>query len=144
MKSGFTSDERQLVRRQVRDLYDNFLSIVAENRKLSKDSINAIARGRVWSGKRALAIGLADANGGVLEAIADAKIRAGITDSYYQVVELPQRRLGFFNLPDILLSRAARFLGLTNVNQNAALKALASETGMDSPQMRLPYELTIE
>jgi len=144
MKSGFTTDERQLVRRQVRDLYDNFLSIVAENRKLSKDSVNTIARGRVWSGKRALVIGLADANGGVLEAIAEAKTRAGISDGYYQVVELPERHLGFFDLPDILLSRTARFLGLTNVGQNAALKTLAAETGMDSPQMRLPYELIIE
>jgi hypothetical protein len=91
-----------------------------------------------------LAIGLADANGGVLEAIAEAKARAGIVDSYYQVVELPERHLGFLDLPDVLLSRAARFLGLTNVGQNAALKTLAAETRMDSPQMRLPYELTIE
>jgi hypothetical protein len=57
---------------------------------------------------------------------------------------LPERHLGFLDLPDVLLSRAARFLGLTNVGQNAALKTLAAETRMDSPQMRLPYELTIE
>jgi protease-4 len=144
MKSGFTPDERLIVRRQVRDLYDNFLTIVAENRRISKDSVNTIARGRVWSGKRALTMGLADATGGVLEAIAEARSRAGIVDGYYQVVELPERRLGFFDLPDILLARAARFLGFGGASQNAALKTLAAQAGMDSPQMRLPYELTIE
>jgi protease IV len=144
MKSGFSAEERLIVRRQVRDLYDNFLTIVAANRNISKDSVDTIARGRVWSGKSALAIGLADATGGVLEAITEAKIKGGIADSYYQIVELPERRIGLFNLPEMLLSRTARFLGLTNVAQNAALKTLAAEAGLDSPQMRLPYELTIE
>ncbi len=144
MKSGFTSEERQIVRRQVRDLYDNFVSIVAENRSLSKDSVNQIARGRVWSGKHALSIGLADASGGVLDAIAEARTRAGINDDYYQVVELPQRRFSFFDLPDFFVTKVAQFLGLSGSVQSSTLKSLAAETGMDSPQMRLPYELTIE
>jgi protease IV len=144
MRSSFAPDERQIVRRHVRDLYGNFVSIVAENRKLSKDSVDTIARGRVWSGKSALTLGLADASGGVLDAIDEAKNRAGIADDYYSVVELPKRHYGLFDLPDMLLTRVADLFGLAGSGHKAILKTLAAEAASDSPQMRLPYDLTIE
>ena len=41
-----------------------------------------IAQGRVWSGSRAVMLGLADANGGLREAIAVAVSKAGIADNF--------------------------------------------------------------
>jgi protease IV len=144
MAKGFTPEEREVVKRQVNDLYGNFLTIVAQNRNLSKDSVNAIARGRVWSGNHALTIGLGDAVGGVLDAINNARIEGGISDYDYRVVEMPERRLSLLDLPDMLLSKAGGWLGLKDSEQMAALKSLALSLDSDSPQMRLPYQLTIQ
>ena len=41
-----------------------------------------LAQGRVWSGTRAVELGLADANGGLREAIAVAVDKAGIAQNY--------------------------------------------------------------
>ena len=46
-----------------------------------------ISQGRVWSGARAVSLGLADANGGLREAIAVAVDKAGIADNF-RVIEV--------------------------------------------------------
>ena len=46
------------------------------------DNVLEIAQGRVWSGTRAVALGLADANGGLREAISIAINKAGIADNF--------------------------------------------------------------
>ena len=48
---------------------------------MSKKQVNEIARGRVWTGRDALKIGLVDKLGGLREAIAYAKKNAGIKDA---------------------------------------------------------------
>ena len=143
-KSGFSPEEREIVRRQMRDLYGNFVAIVAENRGLSEDSVDTIARGRVWSGKTALEIGLADREGDILDAIAEATAQAGIKDDDYEIVELPGRRMSFFNLPDIFMAALTRVFSSDSNGNVEALKLLQNITGDVAPQMRLPYELIIE
>lgn len=54
---------------------------------MSVDSTKVIAQGRVWTGKRAIEIGLVDELGGLDEAIAIAVEKAGLTD--YKTVEYP-------------------------------------------------------
>jgi protease-4 len=58
------------------ELYGTFLSRVAEGRRLSRDEVERVAQGRVWSGARAQQIGLVDRLGGPLEALAEARTRA--------------------------------------------------------------------
>ena len=76
---GFTPDERNLVRRDMETVYDVFLRRVEAGRKLSRAELAKVAQGRIWSGTRALALGLVDAHGGPLEAIREARSRAGLT-----------------------------------------------------------------
>ena len=75
---GFTPDERNLVRRDMESVYDVFLRRVEAGRKLTRADLGSIAQGRIWSGVRALALGLIDAHGGPLEAIREARSRAGL------------------------------------------------------------------
>ncbi len=75
---GFTPDERNLVRRDMESVYDVFLRRVEAGRGLTRASLAGIAQGRIWSGVRALALGLIDAHGGPLEAIREARSRAGL------------------------------------------------------------------
>ena len=62
--------------------YRDFIGGVAEARGRSVDEIDAVARGRVWSGVQAKERGLVDKLGGLEQAIVAAAGRAGLGDDY--------------------------------------------------------------
>jgi protease-4 len=59
-------------------VYDDFTSKVAEGRGMEKDAVLEIAKGRIWTGKDALEIGLVDELGGFDEAYRAAREAAGL------------------------------------------------------------------
>jgi protease-4 len=70
---AWTPEERADQERAARDVYDLFLQTVADGRKsrgLTREKVDAIGRGHVWSGAQALANGLVDKLGGLTDAIA--------------------------------------------------------------------------
>ncbi|MGA9334161.1 MAG: signal peptide peptidase SppA [Rudaea sp.] len=70
--------------------YQDFIGHVAAARHKTKEEIDAIARGRVWSGEQALQRGLVDQLGGLTDAIAAAAQTANLGDRYRVVyVEKP-------------------------------------------------------
>jgi len=75
---SFTPDERSAVRGEMEALYELFLERVAEGRSMTRDEVNRVAQGRIWSGRRAESLGLVDGLGGPLEALAEVRRRAGI------------------------------------------------------------------
>jgi len=84
-----TPQELALVQKSVDRIYDQFLTRVADSRKLPKAKVAEIAQGRVWSGKQAKAIGLVDEMGGLEAAIQDAAKRAKLGEKW-QLAEYPQ------------------------------------------------------
>ena len=64
--------------RQVDRIYEDFVQIVAEGRGMDREAVHAVAQGRVWSGRDALAAGLVDALGGYPVALAEARDLAGL------------------------------------------------------------------
>lgn len=78
----------ELMQRNVEEFYTVFVSRVAKGRGLSYDFVDSIARGRVWTGRDALKLGLVDALGGLEDAIGIAADSAGI--SKYKVVDYPE------------------------------------------------------
>jgi protease-4 len=72
--------ERAALRADLRAVYELFLERVAAGRGTTREAVDAVARGRVWSGRRALAEGLVDALGGPLEALAEARRRCGLAE----------------------------------------------------------------
>ena len=82
-----TDLERNTLLRSVDKVYETFTSKVSNGRNLPMEKVLDIAQGRVWSGARAVELGLADANGGLREAIAVAVDKAGIAENY-QVKEV--------------------------------------------------------
>lgn len=73
-----TPDELAIIQRSVDEVYEQFLGVVAQGRKMEHDAVHAIAQGRVWSGSRARKIGLVDRFGGLRDAIAEAARLAGL------------------------------------------------------------------
>ncbi|MEB3223625.1 MAG: signal peptide peptidase SppA [Candidatus Sericytochromatia bacterium] len=83
---ALTEAETTLLREQARHTYGQFLERVAKGRRMATTRVDEIAQGRVWSGVRALDIGLVDKFGGLEVAIADAQAQAGL-DPRRSVVE---------------------------------------------------------
>lgn len=65
--------------------YERFLGIVADSRGMTRDEVDAVAQGRVWTGSQALERGLVDQLGGYDDAIAAAAERAGLEEGAYSV-----------------------------------------------------------
>lgn len=63
-------------------IYDQFISKVAESRKLPKEKVEEIAQGRVWSGAAALKLGLVDELGGLKDAVRCAARLAKVENDF--------------------------------------------------------------
>ncbi|MFN9582664.1 MAG: signal peptide peptidase SppA [Bacteroidota bacterium] len=83
-------DERAIIQKMIDRIYDDFITKVAEGRKITKEQVDEIAQGRVWTGKDALAIHLVDTLGGLNTALAIAAKEAKITG--YRTVSLPVQK----------------------------------------------------
>lgn len=64
-------------------IYDQFITKVADSRKMSKEAVQEIAQGRVWSGQEALKLGLVDQIGGLDAAERYAAKLAKVGNDYY-------------------------------------------------------------
>ncbi len=90
----FTADERQRVREMIHETYAVFLDRVSASRNLTREDVDAIGGGRVWTGRQALAHGLIDELGGLGRAIDRARELAGLGGrSRVRVVGPPRRDL---------------------------------------------------
>jgi protease IV len=79
-RRGFSEDERARFAATVDAFYDDFVAKVAAGRGRSVAEIEAVARGRVWTGRDALDAGLVDELGGLRDAIRIARERANLPE----------------------------------------------------------------
>jgi protease-4 len=82
----FREDEKALFQAYIERGYDLFVTRCAEGRGMTKEEINAIGQGRVWTGEQAKEIGLVDELGGIESAVESAAALAGLTD--YRIVNV--------------------------------------------------------
>jgi protease-4 len=93
----FTPEERKELKREILWIYDQFLAKAAEGRNLSKEEVDKIGKGRVWTGIQAKERGLVDEIGGLSRALELAKELAGIpADRSVKLVIWPQK-VSFFS-----------------------------------------------
>jgi protease IV len=76
--SPFSESEREAVQKLLNEIYDQFVTKAAKGRKMEKDALEKLARGRIYSGTAAVKIGLVDELGTLDDAIAAAKKLAGL------------------------------------------------------------------
>lgn len=81
------NEEGQIIQESVEDFYYLFLGRVAKGRDMDTAAVHKIAQGRVWTGQKALEIGLIDAHGDLDRAISAAANLADIEK--YRVAEYP-------------------------------------------------------
>ncbi len=84
----FTPDAREATEAVVADIFQMFVAMVEERRKMSHDDVTRLADGRVYTGRQALANGLIDAIGGESEA------RQWLQEAKKVSADLPIRDVG--------------------------------------------------
>ncbi|TXI44599.1 MAG: signal peptide peptidase SppA, partial [Mycobacterium sp.] len=90
LNAPFTPEQHALVEAEADLFYADFVQRVAEARNLSVEAVDAVARGRVWTGEDALGHGLVDELGGLRTAVRRAKILAGLdVDAEVELVGYP-------------------------------------------------------
>ena len=140
----FNEDERSLLQMMITEGYDTFVSRCAEGRHMTKEAIEKIAEGRVWTGETAKKLGLVDELGGIDKALDIAVAKAGIEG--YTVVSYPAKQDFFSSLLDtkptnyvesqLLKSKLGEFY-----QQFGLLKNLQEQSMI---QARIPFELNIK
>jgi protease-4 len=88
--------EKQRILAWMEEVYDLFTEHVAAERELDVERVREIAQGRIWSGRDALEIGLIDRLGGIDEAFALAKEKAGLDPARKYPLEIYPRPRSFF------------------------------------------------
>ncbi len=111
----YTDDEREELRRKVAQYYDVFLTRVAIGRRLDKATVDRAGQGQVFTGTQAVANRLVDELGGLRQALAFARARAGLPETS-PVEELPP--------PDSSVLGA--LLGLEGVREPVGVKLPAA------------------
>jgi protease-4 len=102
-----TVAERAIIQKGVDRIYMEFVSKVAQGRKLSEAQVDSIAQGRVWAATDAKKIGLVDEFGGLAKAIEIAKKKAKIDDC--RLVNFPEMKDPFMTLIEDLSGQANLF-----------------------------------
>lgn len=75
-----TPKEREIFEKLVDESYQQFVSVIAQGRKLPREKVLEIADGRVYSGQQAKALGLIDDFGTLEDAMSYAAEKSGLTD----------------------------------------------------------------
>jgi protease-4 len=141
----FTPEERNLMQSYIERGYETFVGRCADGRKISVDSIKAIAEGRVWTGEDALKIGLVDELGNLQNAIEIAAKNVNLQN--YRTVSYPEKQPLFARIMQGLSGEQAKaniarqYIGNENYNLVKKLKNLEDQSFM---QARMEYDIVIK
>lgn len=87
----------------VDNIYDVFVKRVAEGRKLAPGKVEEIARGRIWTGKQAVELGLVDELGGLDVALDYSAKQINLASRFdAEIVPLPRAKTPFDRLFELL------------------------------------------
>jgi protease-4 len=132
-----TDLERGNLQSWVESFYDQFIDRVAEARGLSREQVDAVAQGRVWTGAQALERRLVDHLGSFEDAIRSAKRRAGLPEDAR--VDLEDEIDAEVDLQDFAAPSGLSSLPMTR----RALRALQLLGEPGTVRAALPYDLEV-
>ena len=139
----FSESEAERINAMLDNVYDAFITRVAQGRGMERGEVEKIAKGRVWSGRRAVEIGLADEIGGLNEALDFAAQSAGLKsrrDMRIEILPRPQTPLErLMNLLGAQVSMGGMPSGVAAILQK--LEPLAAELRIiEHPADYMVYE----
>ncbi|MEH8020825.1 MULTISPECIES: signal peptide peptidase SppA [Rheinheimera] len=84
---GLNDKAKDLFQLMIERGYTEFLTLVSENRNMTITQVDAVAQGRVWTGQKALELGLVDKLGSFDDAIKAAAEKAGLSNYDIKVMQ---------------------------------------------------------
>ncbi|MGD0582233.1 MAG: signal peptide peptidase SppA [Bacteroidales bacterium] len=137
-----SSYEREVMQKSIEKTYSEFVARVATGRKMNEKSVDSIGQGRVWTGLRALKIGLVDSIGGLEAAISGAAKLANLEN--YSIREYPVAEDPFTRLISLFEGEMRTGFLKKELGDNLKLYEEIKEiTGLFGVQARLPYFIEI-
>ena len=142
--------QMEAINESITDIYEEFIGVVAEGRGMTYDEVDAIARGRVWTGQDALEIGLVDELGNLQDAMDAAAAMAGLDSlSEDDVVFLPEGKDPLEQFIEELagaevLTDALVQVGLSRQQLEHIVAVRRMLESDDRIQARLPYFIEIQ
>ncbi|MFO7570948.1 MAG: signal peptide peptidase SppA [Smithellaceae bacterium] len=108
-----TDEERLIIQELVDDIFDQFVNVIVKDRNISRPQVVAIADGRVFTGRKALELGLVDQLGDMGSAARLAIELTGKSGEYDLVFPRKKRPSVFDYMLESALSSAVRTLKQT-------------------------------
>jgi protease-4 len=137
-----TESEKDIYQVDVENIYQTFITHVAEGRGMTTDQVDSIGQGRVWSGADALKIGLIDEFGGLDKAIEIAAKLAKIED--YKIQSLPAQKEPFEQILESLQGGSDEtFLKAQLGETYEYYKYIQNIKSMKGVQARMPYYINV-
>ena len=139
-----TEGEKRIMQNEVDHIYQDFLGRVADGRKMKIADVDSIAQGRVWTGARAIKIGLADSIGGLQDAIKYAAKVAGMKEYKLKKYTEPQSMLDYLLNTfgqELTASKMEKELGVEEYKIVKRIQQIKSETG--EVKAMIPFEFMI-
>ncbi len=143
----YTPEERTALLGKLRYSYGRFVGAVAEGRKLTKDAVDAVGRGHVYTGEQARPLHLVDRFGGLGDALDDVRERLHLAPgTALEIREYPKVGSSLLGELGKLVAGAHAELPLSELPVLRDLvrgipPSLLVEPGVE--QMRLPYVLEL-
>ena len=130
INAPFTAEQQGQVETEADLFYNDFVARVAQGRNLSTEAVDAVARGRVWTGSDAAERGLVDELGGLRTAVRRAKVLAGLDpDAQVRTVSYPGSSLWEFIRPRQSSLPAAAFSDAVGALLVRSLTGIAEQAG---------------
>ncbi len=89
---SWTKEESQLIKKQMKYVYNSFVSKVAKQRNIPYKKMLNLAQGKVYTGRQALKVGLIDKLGGLYKAITIARQKAKDDKNQFKIVSYPKTK----------------------------------------------------
>lgn len=129
-----TDGMKQIFQLSINKGYQDFITLVANNRNMTLEQVDAIAQGRVWTGKKAKELGLVDELGTLDDAVIAAATLAKLSSYDTLLIEKEPSTRGLFM--EALMGNAASLNAMlsdseTNQTVDLSSQVANSEQGFD-------------
>ena len=146
----WTEEERELLQRQLNELYEDFVNKVSEGRGMTSAEVDSVGMGRLWTGEAALANGLIDVIGGIKEAEDLSLSMTGLNREDVEFVTFSASRQSKISIAALLRESVGnKFYAndplidsiIEEIDFYGELLMLMKDAGL---MLMMPYELEVE
>jgi protease IV len=136
------AQEIKIMERMTDNIYEVFITHVANGRNMTIEEVDEVGQGRIWIGTDALEIGLVDQLGGLQDAIDLAAELAGLEE--WRVTELPEQKDFFTILMEDLQGTGVKNALIREMGEyHTYYQYLKNAASFQGIQARMPFEVEV-